>query len=88
MAPSEPTRLDTKPHRWQLHHIQSHYQTFATKAAEQQRSQLDYLAQLVEGAATMRESGTRPAPREARRCRPGLPWHVPGAPSDSPNSCR
>ena len=56
MTPSELTRLDAQLHRLQLHHIQSHYQAFATKAAEQQRSHLDYLAQLVEGEATMREN--------------------------------
>jgi DNA replication protein DnaC len=56
MTPSDLTRLDAQLHSLQLHHIQSHYQTFATKAAEQQRSHLDYLAQLVEGEATMRET--------------------------------
>ena len=56
MSPSELTRLDAQLHRLQLHHIQSHYQAFATKAAEQQRSHLDYLAQLVEGEATKREN--------------------------------
>src|SRR5208283_3632288 len=56
MTPSDLTRLDTQLQRLQLHHIQSHYQALATKAAEQQRSHLDYLAQLVEGEATMREN--------------------------------
>ena len=56
MTPSELTRLDAQLHRLHLHHIQSHYQALATKAAEQQRSHLDYLAQLVEGEATMREN--------------------------------
>jgi len=56
MTPSDLTRLDAQLHRLQLHHIQSHYQAFAIKAAEQQRSHLDYLAQLVEGEAALREN--------------------------------
>jgi DNA replication protein DnaC len=56
MTPSDLTRLDTQLQRLQLHHIQSHYQALATKAAEQQHSHLDYLTQLVEGEATMREN--------------------------------
>ena len=38
MTPSDLTRLDAQLQRLHLHHIQSHYQAFATKAAEQQRS--------------------------------------------------
>jgi DNA replication protein DnaC len=56
MTPNDLTRLDAQLHRLQLHHIQSHYQAFASQAAEQQRSHLDYLAQLVEGEASMREN--------------------------------
>jgi len=56
MTPRDLTRLDEQLHTLHLHHIRSHYQAFATKAAEQQRSHLDYLAQLVEGEATMREN--------------------------------
>src|ERR1700758_1127123 len=56
MTPSDLTRLDAQLHRLHLHHIQSHYQALATKAAEQQSSHLDYLEQLVEGEATMREN--------------------------------
>jgi DNA replication protein DnaC len=56
MTSSDLTRLDAQLHRLQLHHIQSHYQAFAIKAAEQQRSHLDYLAQLVEGEAALREN--------------------------------
>ena len=56
MTPSDLTRLDAQLQRLQLHHIQSHYQALATKAAEQQSSHLDYLEQLVEGEATMREN--------------------------------
>ena len=56
MTPSDLTRLDAQMQRLQLPYIQSHYQALATKAAEQQRSHLDYLEQLVEGEATMREN--------------------------------
>lgn len=56
MTPSDLTRLDAQLQRLQLHHIQSHYQALATKAAEQHSSHLDYLEQLVEGEATMREN--------------------------------
>ena len=67
MTPSDLTRLDTQLQRLQLHHIQRHYQALATKAAEQQRSHLDYLAQLVEGEATMRE--TRSIERRIKNAR-------------------
>ena len=53
MTPSDLTRLDAQLQRLQLHYIQSHYHALATRAAEQQRSHLDYL---VEGEATMREN--------------------------------
>ena len=56
MTPSDLTRLDAQLQRLRLHYIQSHYQALATKSAEQQRSHLDYLEQLVEGEATMREN--------------------------------
>src|SRR5450755_2340054 len=56
MTPSDLTRLDAQLQRLQLHYIQSHYLALATRAAEQQRSHLDYLEQLVEGEATMREN--------------------------------
>jgi len=56
MTPSDLTRLDAQLQRLQLPYIHSHYQALATKAAEQQRSHLDYLEQLVEGEATMREN--------------------------------
>src|SRR5215467_5264075 len=56
MTPSDLTRLDAQLYGLHLHYIQSHYQALATKAAEQQRSHLDYLQQLVEGEATMREN--------------------------------
>ncbi len=56
MTPSDQTRLDTQLQRLHLHHIQSHYQAAATKAAEQQCSHVDYLAQLIEGETTLREN--------------------------------
>jgi len=56
MTPSYHTRLDTQLQRLHLHHIQSHYQAAATKAAEQQGSYVDYLAQLIEGETTLREN--------------------------------
>src|SRR6516164_8571418 len=56
MTPSDHTRLDTQLQRLHLHHIQSHYQAAATKAAEQQGSYVDYLAQLIEGETTLREN--------------------------------
>src|SRR5579863_7991744 len=56
MTPSDLTRLDAQLQRLHLHYIQSHYQALATIAAEQQRPHVDYLARLIDGEATMRES--------------------------------
>jgi DNA replication protein DnaC len=56
MTPTDPKRLDAQLRRLQLPYIKSHYQALATKVAEQQRSHLDYLEQLVDGEATMREN--------------------------------
>src|SRR3984893_13107318 len=56
ITPSDATRLDAQLHQLHLRHIPKHYQAFATKAAEQQRSHVDYLAPLIEGEATMREN--------------------------------
>jgi len=58
MTPSDQTRLDTQLQRLHLHHIRSHYQAAATKAAEEQCSYVDYLAQLIEGETTLRENRT------------------------------
>lgn len=55
MTPSDQTQLDVQLQRLHLQYIQSNYQTLARKAAEQQHSYLDYLAQLVEGEFTTRE---------------------------------
>jgi hypothetical protein len=56
MNDNDTTRLDTQLQQLLLHHIQSHYQALAGKAAEQQLSLVDYLAQLIEGEATLREN--------------------------------
>jgi DNA replication protein DnaC len=49
-------RLDAQLQRLHLHYIRDHYQALATKAAEQQLSPLDYLAQMIEGEAARREN--------------------------------
>jgi DNA replication protein DnaC len=56
MTPSDLTRLDAQLHRLHLSHIQGHYQALATKAAQKQLSHLEFLAQLIEGEATVREN--------------------------------
>ncbi|MBV8321004.1 MAG: IS21-like element helper ATPase IstB [Hyphomicrobiales bacterium] len=56
MTPSDLARLDAQLHRLHLSHIQDHYQALATKAAQEQLSHLEYLAQLIEGEATVREN--------------------------------
>lgn len=49
-------RLDAQLQFLHLHYIREHYQDLATKAAGDQRSPLDYLAQLIEGEAARREN--------------------------------
>jgi DNA replication protein DnaC len=56
MTPSDQTQLETQLQRLHLHHIKSHYQAAADKAAEQQRSYVDYLAQLVDGETALHEN--------------------------------
>jgi DNA replication protein DnaC len=56
MIPSDQTRLETQLQQLHLRHFKSHYQATADKAAEQQRSHVDYLAQLVEGETALREN--------------------------------
>ena len=56
MTPSDLARLDAQLDRLHLSHIKSHYQDLATKAAQKQISHLEYLAQLIEGEATVREN--------------------------------
>ena len=55
MTPSDQRQLDVQLQRLHLQYMQGNYQDLARKAAEQQRSHLDYLAQLVEGEFTTRE---------------------------------
>src|SRR5215468_10423015 len=56
MTPSDKTQLEAQLQRLHLHYIKSHYQAAATRTAEQQCSYVDYLAQLIDGEATMREN--------------------------------
>jgi DNA replication protein DnaC len=49
-------RLDAQLQRLHLHYIQEHYQDLAGKAAGEQRTHLDYLAQLIDGEAVRREN--------------------------------
>jgi DNA replication protein DnaC len=56
MTPSDQTRLESQLQRLQLRHFQAHYQAAADKAAGQQRSHVDYLAQLAEGETALREN--------------------------------
>src|ERR1700674_976492 len=69
MTPTDLTRLDAQLQRLHLHYIQSHYQALATRAAEQQRSHLDYLGSWLRArppcgrtAASSDASGTRASP--------------------------
>lgn len=55
MTPSDLTRLDGQLDSLHLSHVKSHYQDLATKAAQKQLSHLQYLAELIEGEATVRE---------------------------------
>jgi DNA replication protein DnaC len=55
MTPSDQARVDLQLQRLHLRYIQSHCQDLAGKAAREQRSHLDYLAELIEGEAGMRE---------------------------------
>jgi len=56
MSPSDLKRLDTHLEYLRLAYCRGHYQALAAKAAEKQRSHVDYLAQLVEGEAALREN--------------------------------
>jgi DNA replication protein DnaC len=56
MTPNDQARLEAQLRRLHLSYIESHCQPLAIKAAEQQRSHLDYLALLIEGEAAMREN--------------------------------
>src|SRR5262249_28064784 len=67
VTPSDQTLLDSQLQQLHLGYVQSNYQALARKAAEQQRSHVDYLAQLVEGEFTMREM--RSSERRIRNAR-------------------
>jgi len=56
MDENDTIRLDAQLQQLHLHYIQGHYQPLANQAAEQQLSHVDYLAQLIEGEATLREN--------------------------------
>jgi DNA replication protein DnaC len=71
MTPSDQARLQAQLQRLHLNYIHDHCQELASKAAEQQRSHLDYLALLIEGEAAMREQ--RSIERRVRNARfPGI----------------
>jgi DNA replication protein DnaC len=55
MTLNDQARLEAQLKRLHLNYIHDHCQELASKAAEQQRSHLDYLALLIEGEAAMRE---------------------------------
>ena len=54
VLPNDLTRLDEQLRDLYLRYIQSNYRSLATKAAEQQRSHVEYLGQLIEGEAMLR----------------------------------
>jgi DNA replication protein DnaC len=56
MTPSDLARLDAQLVALHLSHMQSHYQALATTAAQKQLSHLQFLAQLIEGEAILREN--------------------------------
>jgi len=71
MTPSDQARLQAQLQRLHLNYIHDHCQELASKAAEQQRSHLDYLTLLIEGEAAMREQ--RSIERRIRGARfPGI----------------
>jgi DNA replication protein DnaC len=67
VTPSDVKRLDSQLDALQLTHVKSHYQAFATAAAQKQLSHLAYLAELIEGEATRRE--TRAIERRIKNAR-------------------
>ena len=56
MTPSDLKRLDARLDALHLSHVKSHYQAFATTAAQKQVSHIAYLAELIEGEAARRET--------------------------------
>jgi DNA replication protein DnaC len=67
VTPSDITRLDAHLDALHLSHVKSHYQAFATTAAQKQISHLAYLAELIEGEASARE--TRAIARRIKNAR-------------------
>ena len=56
MTPSDLARLDAQLDSLHLSHVKSHYQDLANAAAHKQLPHLAYLAELIEGEATLREN--------------------------------
>jgi DNA replication protein DnaC len=56
MTRSDLARLDAQLDSLHLSHVKSHYQAFATTAAQNQLSHLEYLAELIEAEAAVREN--------------------------------
>src|SRR5215467_3355397 len=67
MTPSDLARLDVQLDCLHLSYVKSHYQDLATAAAQKQLSHLVYLAELIEGEASVRE--TRAIERRIRQAR-------------------
>src|SRR6516162_2966070 len=67
MTPGDLARLDAQLDALHLSHVKSHYQAFATTAAQKQLSHLAYLAELIEGEAARRE--TRAIERRIKNAR-------------------
>src|SRR5262245_17545638 len=67
MTPSDLQRLDAQLDRLYLSHVKNHYQDLADKAAQRQLAHVEYLAQLIEGEATVREN--RAIERRIRQAR-------------------
>jgi len=67
MTPSDLARLDAQLDRLYLSHVKSHYHDLASKAAQRQLAHVEYLAQLIEGEATVREN--RAIERRIRQAR-------------------
>jgi DNA replication protein DnaC len=67
MTPSDLARLDAQLDCLHLSHVKSHYQELATAAAQKQIAHLAYLAELIEGEASVRE--TRAIVRRVKNAR-------------------
>src|SRR5690242_12635210 len=67
MTPSDLARLDAQLDALHLSHVKSHYQELATAAAQKQIAHLAYLAELIEGEASVRE--TRAIVRRVKNAR-------------------